>query len=636
MSLGSLLYSVPLAPCEEIKVAAVDWRRKDWAKRESAVDESHFQDTTISRDETVSEVVRMSSDKSATATTVGGGASLSIPDLNLALGGTVAQETLSEVTSSQAIASRGVNDRVRQASNTVRNTRAFSVAEVSQEEESVVRTKIIRNHNHCHTVTFQYFEVLQNYLLSTRVIRTRPVLFIPFEPLSFNVDTIAAHGYLIRRGLLDPSLASMFDEYLGLVKPAGESDAKDLGDTTTNVYGFEVSWRRDKNSTNHPEYIKLAVDGETLNFVSSTNNGSLGAETTVSFKPTVPLTLEKIDRIGCIYDLPGGITGDNKKFYSLEVRANLAMAGTPVYVTLAYWPKADFSTDDWVFQRIASERPIQIVTAIPLTPPKGFERLLAHLNANKFYYSCLIIAGGDAAFRYLMLQGYPSAKKPLVDMVLPEVVGYMGDMLAFPIRDLSLIPDNLIGGNPDIDREERLKEILAPKSDPDERVISLPTPGIFAESQLGLCSACEKIDDTRFWDWQKSPCPDSAPDINSQMLASRYQDTSPLVQFVQPSLKPEPVQIPELPKPMIEIGDNTLANLTKGLDLKNLKDVLDLVGGLVKAASDGFKSNADAVKDTPPSGGPGSGDTSSTDSADTGAADTGGLDASTAAAATPI
>ncbi|MEV1005492.1 hypothetical protein [Nonomuraea sp. NPDC050202] len=83
-----------------------------------------------------------------------------------------------------------------------------------------------------------------------------------------------------------------------------------------------------------------------------------------------------------------------------------------------------------------------------------------------------------------------------------------------------------------------------------ERLVGLPTRGVFAESKLGRCSACEVKDDTRFWDWQTSPVPEEAPQIAPVDAASRYQQPgnlspsafpAPIVGIATPPAAPDPV-----------------------------------------------------------------------------------------------
>ncbi|MEU9110980.1 hypothetical protein AB0D04_04030 [Streptomyces sp. NPDC048483] len=114
----------------------------------------------------------------------------------------------------------------------------------------------------------------------------------------------------------------------------------------------------------------------------------------------------------------------------------------------------------------------------------------------------------------------------------------LGDSTAFPL-DPALFDDADEG-------QVRLPEVDPARS---EQLISLPTRGVFAEAKLGHCNSAEVIDNTRFWDWQKSPDPDSAPQIAPVSTGSRevVVSTTPSglpassVTIVQPPQAPDPV-----------------------------------------------------------------------------------------------
>ena len=82
-----------------------------------------------------------------------------------------------------------------------------------------------------------------------------------------------------------------------------------------------------------------------------------------------------------------------------------------------------------------------------------------------------------------------------------------------------------------------------------ERIVTLPTRGLFAETKLSNCPACEERDVTRYWDWTESPCPEP-PEIAPVETGSRAEDIvpeatpttlpSPVVNIVNPPSAPDP------------------------------------------------------------------------------------------------
>jgi len=618
-SLGNLLYSVPLAPCEQTKIATVDWRRKDYAKRQSALDESHFQDTTISRDETVNEAVRLASDKHVTGTTEGGGGGIALGPISGGYGITV--QNVDEGIKAPTEASRSINDRIRQTSNTLRNTRAFAIAETTQEEESVVRTRVLRNHNHCHTVTFQYYEVLQHYLIATKINQIRPAVFIPFVPIEFTAEDVASYGYILRRALLDTTLEPVLDRLLGVLQPQALPGLASEGETVVSELSVAMSIGTNPNIDLSKIYLIIDDDVFPLRYES----GDRG--TRIVAKPLAALprmTLSQIRKVGFQSVEQGLVRLDD-----IVVKAKV---GIELHEILQE-PSIELQPG----QRFV--KAIQAASQLDMQVSDSLARLISHLNANRTYYTAAIIGGGDAGLRHLILARYGNYNgKILADVVDNTVVGYVGNCIAFPLKSLADIPPNYLGN---LTIEEARVLLANPPSESQERLITLPTPGIFAESQMGSCSACEKIDETRFWDWSKSPCPDEAPAITEGMLASRYQDLKTLVDVVKSDLVPKEVQIPEQPEPMIKIGDATMAELVKGLNLQDAGQVLDFVKGLVDTSAEGFKEMLKAIKESKPAAdsAPGGGTTDGTgETGDTGAtgAEAGqGLEATTGAT-TPV
>jgi len=167
------------------------------------------------------------------------------------------------------------------------------------------------------------------------------------------------------------------------------------------------------------------------------------------------------------------------------------------------------------------------------------------------------------------------------------VAGTIGNYLCFPLVSRDRLPEGI--SPPDVTW----------RSDPprDARIVTLPTPGVFAESQLGGCNACERIDNTRFWDWQRSPIPEDAPAITEAMLASRYQSEAQSLTPTVSNLTPQPIQMPPQPQPMITLGDATMSKLVEGLQLSDPKGVLDLINGLAGASSQNYQAELGAFKD---------------------------------------
>jgi hypothetical protein len=128
----------------------------------------------------------------------------------------------------------------------------------------------------------------------------------------------------------------------------------------------------------------------------------------------------------------------------------------------------------------------------------------------------------------------------------------------------------------------------------DERLIALPTRGVFAEAKLGHCNASELIDNFRFWDWQQSPIPRMAPEIApitavtpqpQQQNLSATPFPASIVNIVNPPNAPDPTAMSAamnlLAAPNI-FRDMSGRSETSDL-LKNLADNVVKIAGVAAA-----------------------------------------------------
>jgi hypothetical protein len=86
---------------------------------------------------------------------------------------------------------------------------------------------------------------------------------------------------------------------------------------------------------------------------------------------------------------------------------------------------------------------------------------------------------------------------------------------------------------------------------PDQRLVPIPTTGVFAEAVLGRSNSAEKLDITRCWNWQDSPIPLQPTEIAAIQTGSRGQAEDlkpgqlgqPILNIVNPSTLPDPTGV---------------------------------------------------------------------------------------------
>lgn len=114
------------------------------------------------------------------------------------------------------------------------------------------------------------------------------------------------------------------------------------------------------------------------------------------------------------------------------------------------------------------------------------DRLLAHLNCHKVYYNSLLWLLEDPNERFCRFDNIVCGDVSLADLVVPEPLAVLGCYVAFPKSGSEFVPYE---GEPIV----------------DERLLTLPTSGIFADAALGRCTTCERVDPEVYWDWKDSP-----------------------------------------------------------------------------------------------------------------------------------
>jgi len=213
-----------------------------------------------------------------------------------------------------------------------------------------------------------------------------------------------------------------------------------------------------------------------------------------------------------------------------------------------------------------------------LTDRRRAEKLLDHLNEFVEYYHRAIWMEMDPNRRYLLLDGYeaPNAGgRSVASVVENRILGIVGNSLVMPVAPgQKLDPTYEFAES----TPEDLRHLYAVDSAPKAR-ISLPTPGVFAEAVMGKCNSCEKIDNSRFWQFEEFPLPDTPTPISAASTDTRRStpvSTAPDA-FTEALVKYQ--QVPGAPAPqgmaaaMKAIGTgNTFKDIT-GLDVNQANSV---------------------------------------------------------------
>jgi hypothetical protein len=248
-SLGDLIYSLPLAPCQKKQIAVIDWDRRESAARRESLEEQEFLSASLSRDRDISEVAnamvreRMSGGSEADTSSFGGGLGIGVilgpVGGLLGIGGgtsgasSSAWQNSSRSTSADSLQS--LRDRTMQASSAVRSQRSTVIQTVRQGETMRVQTEVVANHNHCHAITIQYYEVLRHFLLRQTLSHVQECLLVPMLVSRFSSakalrwrETLSLYmrNMNLRRGF--DALQRIADNYVGSDMPIGSYAEEEL------------------------------------------------------------------------------------------------------------------------------------------------------------------------------------------------------------------------------------------------------------------------------------------------------------------------------------------------------------------------------------------------------------------------
>ncbi|UFS63484.1 hypothetical protein LOH54_04970 [Sulfurimonas sp. HSL-3221] len=259
-SLGDLLYSLPLAPCQEKQIAIIDWDREERASRTEAQTVAESLTADLSRDRDISEIINSSFQEnisasstnktSSTSAGIGGGIVGGIGGL---FGGVSHSGASSRSTANQDSARNlsgstlnRLQDNISQSASSLRSQRSTVVQTVGQNETMTVQTEVVKNNNHCHAMTVEYFEVLKHYAIEQELADVQECLFVPLPMSDFDHAKILRWKDTLRRAVYGTQLRRGFDAIERMANNYADSDLPEgsyADETIQNFSGhFSISF----------------------------------------------------------------------------------------------------------------------------------------------------------------------------------------------------------------------------------------------------------------------------------------------------------------------------------------------------------------------------------------------------------
>lgn len=629
LTLGHLLHSVALAPGETTRIAIVDWSRQDQANVTEDIGETETLSAYLGRNRSISEVTHAVATEaqqgfsfSTTSTDtwsggIGSGAAGQMGKYPIfftagwSAGGSRGRSTSTSFATSSgrrelnAEMTQNISDTTQQAANSVRNRRASVVREVSQSESETLSTRAVTNFNHMHALTIQYYEVVQIYKTVIEIAED-PIrcFFLPMKPLDFgNPNVVKRYAPVLASAALTPEVYGALLGYKA--KPSGvivRIISRDDRSTSSNstIPVDNQKWledaRRDSGlplADSSPELWQLPagtrITGWKIKVVAST-----------LIEPLTAITLirqNSADQVGHPVGREGqfgagwffknreysGNTGTTSlaDFKAIQAKIGVGYDEDPnsrtsygtVELQLEYFGRAFVYRQHFALPNDGSV--YTLFTCEPQTEEINTSLVPQHLQEHALYYSQAIWRSLSGPELVAHLEGYSFQGEPVTDVIDANPIATVGNYLIFRFYR----------------EDDRWKQFLQKhkltpelrKKSRREDIVPLPSGGVFAEAVLGRFNSAEKLDITRFWNWQDSPIPITAPEIAPLQAGSRAQQID-----VEPGQLGQPiinlVNAPAMPDPTgMTAAINAISNGAMFRDMSHAAETVAAASGALAA-----------------------------------------------------
>lgn len=204
LALGNLLHSITLAPGEVTQVAVVEWHRQESGSAQESTQQDDSTSATDQRNRsvddvqqsTLKEVQKGSSFAASASVEAEGGFSLPLFSAGGGANTTTGYSTnYSDGTRDLSLSeNQKINEATTRNAQASRSRRAAVVRETSQAEDEQLTTRVVANYNHAHALTMMYFEVVEVFDLTTKVIDAERLIYLPMEIVEIDEQLLHRFG----------------------------------------------------------------------------------------------------------------------------------------------------------------------------------------------------------------------------------------------------------------------------------------------------------------------------------------------------------------------------------------------------------------------------------------------------------
>ena len=229
-SLGDLLYSLPLAPGQKKQIAMFDASHRLTGSETQQISVGEQLAANLVNDRSVADQLGGSIGEGLKGNSnahtegmsmgVGGAASMGSMGASLGIAGGFSNSNSAAQQDSARVISQFFAEKLKngisQNAESFRQQNATAVTTVAEGQGYSATTEVVANHNHCHSLTMMYFEVLRHFAIYQELANVEECVFVPLLMTNFTTANIFKFRDVLATNLL-PMAANT---YLPAVKGA--------------------------------------------------------------------------------------------------------------------------------------------------------------------------------------------------------------------------------------------------------------------------------------------------------------------------------------------------------------------------------------------------------------------------------
>lgn len=215
-SLGDLLYSVPLAPGQKKQIVIFDASHSFSGSEDQNISQAESLASNLLSERSIvdqiagniGESLRGQSDATTAGISAAAGASGTSGFIGASAGvaGGYSNANSNASQDSNRNLSQYFQEQLRQSINqnasSYRKLTASAVTTVKEGQQYNAETSVIANHNHCHSLTMMYFEVLRHFAVFQELVDVEECVFVPLLMTKFSNQNVAKWADILVTRLL--------------------------------------------------------------------------------------------------------------------------------------------------------------------------------------------------------------------------------------------------------------------------------------------------------------------------------------------------------------------------------------------------------------------------------------------------